>query len=146
MDFMHDVLATVQHVRVFTLVDVCSRECVALEVAKSFSGADVARLLSDAGERVVGLPTIIQSDNGTEFTSTALDHWAYWNRVALDFSRHGKPADNSVCEALIARGILTSVADLRRKSMQCIRQHNKNCQPIQLAYSNPKYRIHTTES
>ena len=99
MDFMHDVLATGQHVRVFTLVDVYSRECVALEVAKSFSGADVARLLSDAGERTGGLPPIIQCDNGTAFTSTALDHWAYWNRVQLDFSRPGKPVDNSVCEA-----------------------------------------------
>jgi putative transposase len=36
MDFMHDVLATGQHVRVFTLVDVYTRECVALEVARSF--------------------------------------------------------------------------------------------------------------
>lgn len=99
MDFMHDVLATGQSVRIFTLVDVYSRECVALEVAKSFSGADVARLLSDAGERAGGLPPIIQCDNGTEFTSTALDHWAYWNRVLLDFSRPGKPVDNSVCEA-----------------------------------------------
>jgi putative transposase len=99
MDFMHDVLATGQHVRVFTLVDVYSRECVALDVAKSFSGADVARLLSEAGDRAGTLPPIIQCDNGTEFTSTALDHWAYWNRVQLDFSRPGKPVDNSVCEA-----------------------------------------------
>lgn len=99
MDFMHDVLATGQHVRVFTLVDVYSRECVALDVAKSFSGADVARLLSEAGDRAGTLPLIIQCDNGTEFTSTALDHWAYWNRVQLDFSRPGKPVDNSVCEA-----------------------------------------------
>ena len=36
---------------------------------------------------------------GTEFTSTALDHWAYWNHVQLDFSRPGKPVDNCVCEA-----------------------------------------------
>lgn len=110
MDFMHDVLATGQHVRVFTLVDVYSRECVALEVTKSFSGADVARVLSDVGDRAGTLPPIIQCDNGTsrspcdagqpaEFTSTALDHWAYWNRVQLDFSRPGKPVDNSVCEA-----------------------------------------------
>jgi putative transposase len=99
MDFMHDVLATGQHVRVFTLVDVYSRECVALEVATSFSGADVARLLSDAGERASGLLPIIQCDNGTAFTSTALDHWAYWNRLQLDFSRPGKPVDNSICEA-----------------------------------------------
>ena len=45
---------------------------------------------------------------------------------------------------MIARGIFTSVADLRRKLMQYIRQHNKTCQPIQWAYSNPKHRIRTT--
>jgi putative transposase len=75
MDFMHDVLAIGQTIRVFTLVDVYSRECVALHVARSFTGDDVARMLSDAGDRVGGLPPIIQCDNGTEFTSTALDHW-----------------------------------------------------------------------
>jgi transposase len=42
---------------------------------------------------------------------------------------------------MIARGIFTSTADLRRKLMQYIRQHNKTCQPIQWAYSNPKHRI-----
>ena len=42
---------------------------------------------------------------------------------------------------MIARGIFTSTTDLRRKLMQYIRQHNKTCQPIQWAYSNPKRRI-----
>lgn len=42
---------------------------------------------------------------------------------------------------MIARGIFTSTADLRRKLMQYIRQHNKTCQPIQWAYSDPKHRI-----
>ena len=51
------------------------------------------------GRTRCGLPPIVQCDNGTEFTSTELDHWAYWNRVQLDFSRPGKPVDNSVCEA-----------------------------------------------
>lgn len=64
---MHDMLATGQTVRVFTLVDVFTRECIALEVARSFSGSDVARMLSDAGERMGGLPPIVQCDNGTEF-------------------------------------------------------------------------------
>jgi putative transposase len=38
-------------------------------------------------------------DNGSEFTSKALDYWAYWNRVKLDFSRPGKPTDNAHIEA-----------------------------------------------
>ena len=42
---------------------------------------------------------------------------------------------------VIARGIFTSAADLRRKLMQYIRLHNKTCQPIQWAYSNPSHRI-----
>jgi len=42
---------------------------------------------------------------------------------------------------VIARGIFTSTPDLRRKVMQYIRLHNKSCQPIQWAYSNPTHRI-----
>ena len=42
---------------------------------------------------------------------------------------------------VIARGIFTSAVDLRRKLMQYICLHNKDCQPIQWAYSNPSHRI-----
>jgi putative transposase len=110
MDFMHDVLATGQTIRVFTLIDVFSRECITLAAARRFGGHDVANLLRDAGKERGALPEIIQCDNGTEFTSTALDHWAYWNNVKLDFSRPGKPVDNSVCEAFngsLRRELLT---------------------------------------
>ena len=57
-------------------------------------------------------PQGIRVDNGTEFTSRALDHWAYWNQVALDFSRPGKPVDNAFIEAFNAT--------LRR---ECLSQH-----------------------
>lgn len=110
MDFMHDVLGTGRTIRVFTLIDVFTRECIALAASARFSGHDVARMLSDAGRERGRLPEIIQCDNGTEFTSTALDHWAYWNHVKLDFSRPGKPVDNSVCEAFngsLRRELLT---------------------------------------
>jgi putative transposase len=99
MDFMHDVLATGTKVRVFTLIDVWRRECLALRVAPRFTGSDVAAILADVGGERGALPAVVQCDNGTEFTSTALDHWAYWNKVQLDFSRPGRPVDNSICEA-----------------------------------------------
>lgn len=38
-------------------------------------------------------------DNGPEFVSRDLDLWAYTKGVALDFSRPGKPTDNSFIEA-----------------------------------------------
>lgn len=97
MDFMHDTLAGGQTIRVFTVVDVCTRECVALVAARQFRGTDVAAHINAAGNARGGLPSIVQCDNGTEFTSTALDHWAYWNKVQLEYSRPGKPVDNCVC-------------------------------------------------
>ncbi len=99
MDFVHDVLADGRTIRIFTLVDLFNRECLALEAAPQFQGTDVARILSTVGAQRGALPRAIQCDNGTEFTSTALDHWAYWNHVQLDFSRPGKPVDNCICEA-----------------------------------------------
>ena len=73
-----------------TVLDVYSREWVALEAGVGFRGEDVGRVLSAAAEERGSLPKTISVDNGTEFTSRALDHWAYWNRVKLDFSPAGK--------------------------------------------------------
>jgi len=99
MDFVHDVLADGRTIRILAVVDVFSRECVALVAKTSFRAEDVCRILSEAGERRGKLPECITVDNGSEFTSKALDHWAYWNRVRLDFSRPGKPMDNGHVEA-----------------------------------------------
>jgi putative transposase len=112
MDFMHDTLASRTSIRVLTAIDVATRECVALVAAKSFTGDDVARILSDAALERGKRPDSIRVDNGTEFTSKALDHWAYWNHVELDFSRPGKPGDNAFIEAFNGT--------LRR---ECLSQH-----------------------
>ena len=50
-----------------------------------------------------GPPAKIRVDNGPEFISRALDHWAYINRVTLDFSRPGKPTDNAFVESFNGR-------------------------------------------
>jgi hypothetical protein len=98
MDFMHDALANGGTLRLFTLIDVYSRECLALRPATGFSGAAVAEILTGVAQHRA-LPKRILVDNGTEFTSKALDAWAYWNKVKLDFSRPGKPGDNAHVEA-----------------------------------------------
>lgn len=37
--------------------------------------------------------------HGTEFVAKPLDQWAFWNKIALDFSRPGKPTDNAFIES-----------------------------------------------
>jgi putative transposase len=101
MDFMSDALANGQKLRVLTVLDAYTRECLALDAAVHFRGEDVARVLTEIGRRR-GLPTVINCDNGTEFTSRALDHWAWAHQVRLDFSRPGKPTDNAMIEAFNA--------------------------------------------
>jgi putative transposase len=98
MDFMHDTLARGEKMRVLTVIDVFSRECLALVAKKHFRGEDVASVLADLRKKH-GCPKTIQCDQGSEFTSIAMDHWAYWNKVRLDFSRPGKPGDNARNEA-----------------------------------------------
>lgn len=112
MDFMHDALGDGRSLRVLTVVDTFTRECVALEAGRSISGADVGRHLEKAGRERGGLPQRIRVDNGTEFTSKALDAWAYWNHVELVFSRPGKPVDNAFAESFNAT--------VRR---ECLSQH-----------------------
>jgi putative transposase len=111
MDFMSDALAGGQKLRVLTVVDTYTRECLALEAARQFHGIDVARHLTHiAATR--GLPAVIKCDNGTEFTSRTFDHWAWANKVQLDFSRPGKPTDNATIESFNA--------SVRR---ECLSQH-----------------------
>ena len=63
---------------------------------------------------------------------------SWLNQVELWFSK--------IERDVIARGIFTSVADLRRKLMRYIRHHNKQPRPIKWTYSNPKKRIAGTKS
>ena len=67
MDFIHDQLAGGRRFRCLTLVDDCTRQCLALHVDTSIGGVNVADLL-DALCDSVGTPGSITCDNGPEFT------------------------------------------------------------------------------
>ena len=76
------------------MIDNYSRECLALHVASSIRSADVTAVL----DRVIEQrrkPTMITLDNGTEFTSSNFDAWAWSRSIHLDFIRPGKPIENS---------------------------------------------------
>lgn len=97
MDFVSDATQTGRRFRIFTLVDDFTRRCLALEVDSSFSGARIARILR---EQCAGKENLtIVCDNGPEFTSKALDQWAYSEGIKLHFIRPGKPTENAFIES-----------------------------------------------
>ena len=98
MDFLHDQLATGRRLRVLAVVDIFSRFSPVLDARFSYRGEDVVRVL-DAVCSTVGYPRTIRVDQGSEFVSRDLDIWAYQKGVVLDFSRPGKPTDNSFIES-----------------------------------------------
>ena len=102
MDFVHDQLLDVRRFRVLTVIDQWSRESLSVEPGFALTGASVAAAL-DAVARRRPLPKAITVDHGTEFTSRALDKWAWQRGVQLDFIRPGKPVENGLCESFNGR-------------------------------------------
>lgn len=102
MDFVHDQLSNGRPFRTLTVVDQFSRQSPLLECRHAFSGQDVAEALDRAIARA-GTPVSITVDHGTEFTSRALEDWAYRRGVKLDFIRPGKPTENGHIESFNGR-------------------------------------------
>jgi putative transposase len=98
MDFVSDQLSDGRRFRSLTVVDIFTREALAIESGQSLRSEDVVRVLNRLQQQR-GNPKVLFCDNGAEFTGQMMDLWAYKNGVKIDFSRPGKPTDNAFCES-----------------------------------------------
>ena len=98
MDFVQDRLQSGRRFRILTIVDDYTREWKATVVDTSIGGVRVVRLLENLRE-TTGLPTVIVSDNGPEFTSRAFLSWAEHRGIDLRFIQPGKPTQNAFVES-----------------------------------------------
>lgn len=98
MDFLHDALANGRKLRTLSIEDAFTREMLAIEVDTSLPALRVIRVLEQLREER-GLPAQIIVDNGSEFTSKALDQWAYEHHVRLHFITPGRPMENGYIES-----------------------------------------------
>nr|WP_087141672.1 IS3 family transposase [Brevundimonas diminuta] len=102
LDFVHDQFATGRRFRILNVVDDVTRECLAAIPDTSISGRRVARELTALIARR-GRPAMIVSDNGTEFTSTAILAWAQDHGVDWHYIAPGKPTQNGFVESFNGR-------------------------------------------
>lgn len=102
LDFLQDALASGRKLRVLSVIDVFTREALALEVDTSVPGSRVVRVL----QRLCGQrerPVQLVLDNGPELISRVLEEWAHQHRVTLHFIDPGKPIQNAHCESFHGR-------------------------------------------
>lgn len=145
MDFVSDALFNGRRFRALTIVDAFTRECLAIHVDQGIRGEDVVAVM----ERLLFLrgqgPEKVRVDNGPEFVSKVLDHWAYRNSVVLDFSRPGKPTDNAYVESFNGRlrdeclntHWFLSLDDARAKIEAWRRDYNETRPHTSLGYQTP---------
>lgn len=84
MDFVSDALFNGRRFRALTLIDVFTRECLAIHTDIGIRAERVVEVVAEVAKHR-GTPACIQVDNGSEFVSKALDLWAYDQGVTLDF-------------------------------------------------------------
>lgn len=144
-DFIQDRTVDGKPLKWLSLVDEYTRECLALQVAGSMTGADVRQLLT----RVVGrrgAPTRIRSDNGSEFICAALQGWLPEVGMKAIPVAPARPWENGFIEAfhsrlrdeLLDREEFESVADARAKAAWWRREYNTIRPHSGLRYQTPK--------
>lgn len=101
-DFTHERTADGKAFRILAVVDEFTRECLALVVRRSFRSADVLDELSTLLVQH-DAPEYLRSDNGPEFTATAVRTWLTRVQVQTLFIRPGSPWENGYVESFFGR-------------------------------------------
>ena len=101
-DFVADRTANGRPLKILTIVDEFTRECLAINVARSIRSIDVLETLSELFlER--GAPEYLRSDNGPEMTSALIRGWLETLDVQTLFIEPGSPWENGYVESFNGR-------------------------------------------
>ena len=97
-DILHDRLADGRPFKTLSVLDEFTRECVAILVAFTINADEVIALLRKVF-RQRGAPEFLRSDNGSEFTATAVQAWLETQQTGPAFIAPGHPWENGFIES-----------------------------------------------
>lgn len=149
MDFIVDGLANGRMIRILSVVDAFTRECLALEADTSLGSGRVTRVLDRLIEER-GLPENVRSDNGPEFTSRRILGWAEERKINLVHIQPGRPMQNGHVESFHGRlrdeclnvNWFRTLNDVRRTLDNYRQEYNCERPHSSLAYRTPaEFRI-----
>lgn len=97
-DFVSERTERGGRMKMLVVVDEFTRECLTIEVSRSFAGDDVVATLTELFA-IRGRPKFIRSDNGPEFASKAVRQWLRRSGVGTLFIEPGSPWENGYVES-----------------------------------------------
>jgi putative transposase len=144
VDFAHDALASGRAIRVLTVEDEYTRECLRLEVDTSFASPRVTRALEGI-LRNRPRPLAIRCDNWPEFSSRHFLAWCIERGIALVHIQPGKPQQNGYVESFNGKlrdeclnvSWFENLWDARRKIAAWQKEFNEERPHSSLGYQTP---------
>ena len=136
-DFVAERTHDGRPLKILTVVDEYSRECLAIVVARRLRATDVLETLAELFA-TQGLPAFSRSDNGPEFTAALIRLWLEALEVQTLFIEPGSPWENGYVESfngklrdeLLDREIFYTVTEAKilierwRREYHTVRPHS----------------------
>lgn len=143
-DFVFDQSLSGKSLKMLTLIDEYTRECLAVEVGVSIKSERVRQVLEKVC-REKGFPQMIRSDNGSEFIAQAVNDWLTGNAIKPLFIEPGKPWQNGKGESfngklrdeLLSREWFSSVREAQVVIEKWRRFYNEERPHSSLGYLTP---------
>jgi putative transposase len=143
-DFVHDRTEAGRPLKFLCVVDEFTRECLALEVRRSFKSSDVIDVLKEL-ILIRGTPQHIRSDNGPEFIAHAIGAWLKTAAVITLYIEPGSPWENGYIESfngrvrdeLLESELFTCLAEAKMLSTQWRLEYNHRRPHSSLGYVAP---------
>jgi putative transposase len=98
LDFVADSLSHGGRLRMLTVVDEFTRECLSIRTERSLKSRDVQEVLAQIMQER-GHPCYLRSDNGSEFIAHSLQQWLKSKGTGAIFITPGSPWENGKCES-----------------------------------------------
>jgi putative transposase len=100
--FMSDAPTNGRKSNALAVLDLYTRECLAIRVEPRFSSERVAKAL-EGPAYLRGVPEAPRVDGGPEFTGRVLDLWAHFSGMAPDPGEPGEPTGGALIEGFDGR-------------------------------------------
>jgi len=143
-DFVADRTDNGGKLRILSIVDEYTRECLAIHVARKITATDLITLMNQLIQ-TRGIPGHIRSDNGPEFIAKILQQWLKNNQIKTLYIDPGSPWQNGHIESFnaclrdecINRELILSVAEARVLSEDYRRHYNDERPHGGIGYRTP---------